>query len=105
GQWEGSIISPKAETPIRMVFHDNGKIHVRIDKRHRTLLSSASVRHNELKGDFRGTLPNEEGLHREHTIDIHVRVKNGRMYGVATAKFEAEHGTVMLPSYISLVKR
>lgn len=103
GSWEGKIIAQETDTPIKLFFHDNSKIHVKLGKQHERILKNAGVRSDEFKGDFQGISPIENELHSEHTISIHVRVKKNRMYGVATAELNARKG-LLSPSYVYLDK-
>jgi CubicO group peptidase (beta-lactamase class C family) len=101
GSWEGKIKTPETETPIRMIFHDNGKVHVRLGKQQEAILDNVSIRNDELKADFRAESQSEDGINNEQAISIHVKVKDKRMYGVATADLDASKG-LLSPSYICL---
>jgi len=103
GSWKGEIKTPETETPIKMVFQDNGEVHVRLDKQPEAILDNVSVRNGELKGDFRVRSPSENGTNSEQAISIHVEVRGRRMYGVATAESEARKA-LLSPSYICLNK-
>ncbi len=104
GSWEGEIKAQEGGIPIKMIFRDNGKVSVRFGKRHVTLLGNVIARNGELKGDFQGVFPNKSGSTREHTISIHAKVRNGTMFGVATAEFGTNQRFQMLPFYICLNK-
>jgi CubicO group peptidase (beta-lactamase class C family) len=102
GSWEGKIKAQATETPIKMIFHDNGKIDVSLGEHHETVLKNASLGNGELKGDFKGTFCSRIMVKYSHsqTISIHVKINNNRMYGVAT---ESEGGKGLLsPSYVCL---
>ncbi len=103
GSWEGLTKTPDSETPIRMVFHKNGEVKVRLGKQRGMPLENVSVGNDELKGDFRARLPSIYGIDTELGISIHVKVENHRMYGVATAEGEPSKG-LLSPSYVCLSK-
>jgi CubicO group peptidase (beta-lactamase class C family) len=104
GSWEGTIKAQATETPIKMIFHDNGKIDVRLGELHETAVKNAGVGNGELKGEFQGACCSKKRVKCSyaHTIRIHMKVTNNRMYGVAT---ETDEGKGLLsPSYICLYK-
>lgn len=103
GSWEGKIKTHETESQIRMVFRDNGEIHVRLGKQPETILNNTSFGNNELKGDFQATYPVEKGIHDEYAISIHVKVESDRMYGVATTELAASM-CPLSPAYIYLDK-
>lgn len=102
GSWEGQINLRKTATPVRIRFYDNGQINVRLGSQHEQIMANVGIRTGELKGDFRGTLcwRNKAQSPSAHTISIHVRKNQNRMYGVATESEET--GPYLSPSYIYL---
>lgn len=105
GQWDGEIKTFEAGVPIRIVFHDNGMVTVRLDRRPEVSLGNVSTKYGELKGDFEGMLPYTEGSNHEQAIGVHVKVKDDEMYGVAAAKYEKTQGVLMVPYYICLNRK
>ena len=103
GSWEGEIKAEAAETPIKITFHDNGRVDVRLGKHQETALTNAGFGNGQLKGDFRGASLSEDRVQNEstHTISIHVKVEKSKMYGVATEEFEENMG-LLSPSYVCL---
>lgn len=103
GSWKGNIKARVTETPIKMVFHSNGKIDVRLGEHHETVLRNVTVGNGELKGDFPVVSFRENKMQHSHmhTISIHLRVENSRMYGVATEELQ-EGKSQLSPSYICL---
>lgn len=55
-------------------------------KQYETILDNVRVGNGELKRGFRGVSLSENGIRDEQTISIHVKVRNIRMYGAATAE-------------------
>jgi CubicO group peptidase (beta-lactamase class C family) len=102
GSWDGKIIVQETATPVKMTFYNNGQISVRLDNQHEQTMANASVATDELKGDFRGTLCGRNKVQSgpAHTISIHVKKDQDRMYGVATESEET--GAYLSPSYIRL---
>ena len=86
-----------------MDFQEDGDVHIRIGKQKETLLNTVTVLGNDLKGSFTGFIPNEEGFNHPHTIRLHVRLKEGRIFGSAISTFYLpEKGSFSLPYYIHL---
>jgi CubicO group peptidase (beta-lactamase class C family) len=104
GKWEGKIKTFKDEIPVTMSFQVDGDIHIQLSNQYRTLLNNATVLKNDLKGDFIGKIPNEEGFSYQHKISIYLKMKNTKLYGYITSYFETEKGNFALPSYIYLTR-
>ena len=85
-----------------MIFHDNGQITVKLGNQHEQIMANASVGTDELKGEFRGTLywGNKVQSGPAHTINIHVKKNQDRMYGAATESEDTRNS--LSPSYICL---
>jgi hypothetical protein len=105
GKWEGKIKTFKGEIPVTMSFQADGDIHVQLSNQNRTLLNNAAVLKNDLRGDFIGKIPNEQGFSHHHKISIYMKMKDTKLYGYITSYFETAKGNFSIPSYIYLVKK
>jgi CubicO group peptidase (beta-lactamase class C family) len=104
GKWEGKIKTYKDEIPVTMTFQADGDIHVHLRNQDRTLLNNAAILKNDLRGDFMGKIPNEQGFSYYHKISIYLKLKDKKLYGYITSYFETGKGIFAIPSYIYLTR-
>jgi CubicO group peptidase (beta-lactamase class C family) len=105
GKWEGKIKTYKDEIPVTMSFQVDGDIHIQLNNLYSTLLNNAGVLNNDLRGDFMGKIPNEQGFSYHHQISVYLKMKVTKLYGYITSYFETEKGNFAIPSYIYLIKK
>ncbi|UCD96299.1 MAG: beta-lactamase family protein [Candidatus Bathyarchaeota archaeon] len=105
GMWEGKIKTHRDKVLIRIVFHTDGPISIRLDKGKNQLLRNVRIRDHELEGDFRGRLPNSKNLQGDHTIDLHLKIRGNGISGVATTRIGTDQDYAMLPYYIRLIRK
>jgi len=104
GSWEGRVASSVGETPIRLVFQDDGDIHVRLGDQLETLLSEVVAGSGELQGRFAGSLPNVRGYAHSHAIRMRLMTTPNRLYGSVTSTFLQGDRTFGLPASVSLTR-
>ncbi len=105
GKWEGKIKTFKDEIPVTMLFQTDGDIHIQLNNQYSTLLNNAAVLKNDLRGDFLGKIPNEQGFSYHHKISLYMKMKNTKLSGYISSYFETGKGIFSIPSYIYLIKK
>jgi hypothetical protein len=105
GKWEGKIKTFKDEIPVIMLFQVDGDVHIQLSNQYRTLLNNATVLKNDLKGDFIGKIPNEQGFSYRHKISIYLKMRDTKLYGYISSYFETGKGNFAIPSYINLTRK
>ncbi len=84
GTWNGDIATYEGRTRLRLVFEDDGDVHVRLGKQLETLLSNVSYRDGFLRGRFAGRLPYEDHRGRDYNIQLELKLRDDKLNGSAT---------------------
>jgi len=85
GEWEGVIKTYSGVMPVKMIFQDDGDIHVKIKDQLETLLNEVSLKEEILSGRFYGEIKTEDATRFPHTIDLKMKLYSKRLSGSANA--------------------
>ncbi len=85
GEWEGEIKTYSGVMPVKMVFQDDGDIHVKIEDQLETLLNEVSFKGEILSGRFYGEIKTEDATRFPHTVDLKMKLYGQRLSGSANA--------------------
>ena len=107
GGWVGELITYDNKTPVRMVFQQDGDVHIRLGDQLETLLNNVRFSNNILTGKCLGTIPSGDGLLYNHTIELKmVFDENRKLSGYAEAVASCpDRFYGLFPSYIYLVAK
>ena len=103
GEWEGEIKTYEGVLPVKMVFKEDGDIHVRLADQMETLLNKIRFRKGDiLKGDFWAHIKTSDTERYPHnTIHVEMTLRGNRLSGYAAARCP-QYG---LSSWIHLDKK
>jgi CubicO group peptidase (beta-lactamase class C family) len=104
GEWNGEISSYEGKIPVKMVFQDDGDIHVKLADQMETLLNNQKFRKGDiLKGDFWGQINTSDTKQVPHyDIRVEMILRGNVLSGYAKSTNSINYG---LASYIRLVKK
>jgi CubicO group peptidase (beta-lactamase class C family) len=107
GEWVGELITYDNKKPVRMVFQQDGDVHIRLGDQLETLLNNVDFGNNILTGNCLGTIPSGDGLLYNHTIDLKmVFDENRKLSGYAEAvALGPDRLYGLFPSYIYLIAK
>lgn len=103
GEWSGEVTTYEGIIPIKMVFQDDGDIHVSMDNQMETLLNNVKFKKGDiLKGDFWGQInTSDTKLVPHYDIRVEMILRGNTLSGYAKATNSTYYG---LASYIRLLK-
>jgi len=101
GEWEGKIKTYSGVMPVKMVFQDDGDVHVKIKDQMETLLNNVSLKEGVLSGRFSGEIKTGDDTHFSHIIQLRIKLYGKRISGYASAISENWYA---LSSWILLKK-
>ena len=101
GEWEGELITYDNKTPVRMVFQQDGDIHMKLGDQFETLLNTVRFRNNILTGRCYGTIPSGDGRLHSHHINLKmVFDENRKLSGYASVNTTTDRSYGIFSSYI-----
>ncbi|MBV9477866.1 MAG: beta-lactamase family protein [Acidobacteria bacterium] len=103
GEWRGEIQNAQTKLPIRLLFQDDGDVHVRVGEQPETLLA-VSPQEGYFGGTFIANVPAEEAAGHPHRVELRVRRNADRLSGYVVSDFSNADGSFSLPSYVWLRK-
>jgi CubicO group peptidase (beta-lactamase class C family) len=101
GEWEGEIKTYSGVMPVKMVFQEDGDIHLKIKDQLETLLNEVSLKEEILSGRCCGEIRTEDAARFPHTIELRMKLYDQKLSGYATANSGRWYG---LSSWIMLKK-
>jgi len=104
GEWTGEVTTFEGTIPVKMVFQDDGDIHVKLADQMETLLNNQKFRKGDiLKGDFWGQIITGDSRQPPHyNIRVEMILRGTTLSGYAKANSSVYYG---LPSYIRITKK
>lgn len=105
GTWNGSLRTWEDDHPFRLVFRQDGDVHVRIDGQLATLLNGVRWEDGALTGRFNGRIPTRDASREPHTVRLDLRLEDGVLAGQATALDRPPPMSYALSSYVELYRR
>jgi len=104
GEWNGEVKTYEGTIPVKMVFQDDGDIHVKLGDQMETLLNNTKFRKGDiLKGNFWGQInTSDTKLVPHYDIRVEMILRGSRLSGYAKANNSTYYG---LASYIRLEKK
>jgi CubicO group peptidase (beta-lactamase class C family) len=103
GTWRGAVATWSGPVPLELVFQDDGDVHVKLGDQLPTVLSETRLQDGYLVGRFGGRIPTEDALRHPHTVQLSLRVAEGRLAGEATAQTGLTYFS--LTSWVSLERQ
>ena len=104
GEWRGEIQNAQTKLPVRLLFQDDGDVHVKVGEQPETLLA-ISPQEGYFGGTFIANIPAEEAAGHPHRATLRVRRNGDRLSGYVVSDFSNADGSFSLPSYVWLEKR
>jgi len=103
GEWEGEVRTFEGALPVKMVFQEDGDIHVKLADQMTTLLNQVHFRDGDiLKGEFWGQIETSDTREFPHTtVRVEMLLRGDRLTGWALAK-SPRYG---LPSWTHLTRK
>jgi hypothetical protein len=103
GEWRGTIVTTSAKLPIRLLFQQDGDIHVQVADQPETLVKLA-YDDGLLSGTFLAEIPAEEKAGHAHDVTLALLQNGMQLSGYVVSSFSNERGAFSLPSYVALEK-
>ncbi len=104
GKWEGEIKTYEDILPVKMIFQEDGDVHIYLDKQLKTLMNNVSFRNNTLTGASYGSIPSGDAQLFRHNISYKLKLKDNRLCGYVSTSFQEERSYGNFSSYIVLEK-
>lgn len=104
GEWAGTLRTHQGTVPLLLDFRPDGTVHIRLDRQGRMLLSPVWYRNGQLIGRFPGTIPTEDAARHPHSVLLNLRLRDGRLSGMATAQTTGDPVYYALSSYVELTR-
>lgn len=105
GEWTGTLKTWERELPLTMEVEKDGDVKIRIAGQLQTLLNQVSWRGDRLTGRFAGRIPTADAGRHPHTVQLDVRLRDGKLSGQATALTTDAPIYFALSSYVELARR
>lgn len=102
GTWEGQVRASGGNLGIRLVFQEDGDVHVTLENQYPTLLDAVRFEDGLLMGEFVGECAAEFSVDHPHLIRLGLRPEGGRLSGFAASIFAGPAGDFALPQYVRL---
>jgi CubicO group peptidase (beta-lactamase class C family) len=88
GVWRGRVATYTGERELTLTFQDDGDIHARLDDGLTTLVNNATWQDGWLTGEFPGDIGTPDASRRRHTLNLDLRLRDGRLTGALMAVSE-----------------
>src|SRR5581483_5624066 len=104
-EWRGQLRTWEKETPLSVSFQPDGDIPIKLGEEMETLLNDASFKHGILEGRFAGTMPTPDASRYRHSLELHLRLRGGKLNGQIIAETPDDSVHFALSSYAELTRQ
>jgi hypothetical protein len=104
GQWTGTVRTWERTFPMSLVVSADGKIHAHVADEADSPGTEVVWGDSSMIARIAGTMPTSDAKHWPHSILLQLRIRDGKLSGMATAQTTADPVHFALTSYVTLDK-
>ena len=104
GAWTGTLRTWQATIPFKLVFQQDGDIHVKLGDQLETLVNDAHWDGKQFDGHFTASIPTPDAEHHRHAAHLELWQRNGKLTGEVNAEATDEPAHYSLASYVELTR-
>jgi CubicO group peptidase (beta-lactamase class C family) len=105
GEWTGTLRTWEGELPFIVRIEKDGDVKVRVARQLWTLLNQVSWNGDRLVGRFAARIPTADAGRHPHTIQLDLRLRDGKLRGQATAQTTDQPVYFALSSYVEVARQ
>jgi beta-lactamase family protein len=105
GEWTGTIRTWQDTVPFTLVFQPDGDVHATLGTQLTALINGPTWRDEVFSGRFAGTIPTPDASRQRHSVLLNLRLKEGKLFGQASAQTTQEPVYFALTSYVQLTRK
>jgi hypothetical protein len=105
GQWTGTVRTWERTIPMSLVIAADGAIHGHVADEPDSPGTEIEWGDSTVVARIAGTMPTSDAQHWPHSILLQLRIRNGKLTGMATAQTTADPVHFALTSYVELANQ